>query len=330
VVYKQPLKQKEFLMNLKGLFIQNGYSKNGKIQATNLTLDQIKCLEKKKINLDLLVTSKIYLPFNFFNFLLKISKLKRLSNYDFLHFQYGSLLGFLGVFLNHRNKIISICGSDLIPNNKNLKSYIPVIFTKLSIPFYDKIIVKSPNLKNEIKAKYHHKVVIIPNGVDTDFFNERIIEKKCKKFKIAFNEGQNNKPIKNLPLALKTIKNLRANNLDILFQKFSNKTRNEVKEILQSADCLLVTSLHEGSPNIVKEALSVNTPVVSVDCGDVKERLKNVNKGGVSSKYDYKELSNLISEVYNSKAKFNGREILLSQGIDSETTASKLIELYKL
>jgi len=320
VVYKQPLKQKEFIMNLKGLYIQNGYFKNGKIHATNLTLDQIKCLEKKKIKLDLLVTSKIYLPFNFFNFLLKISKLKRLSNYDFLHFQYGSLLGFLGVFLNHRNKIISICGSDLIPNNKNLKSYIPVIFSKLSIPFYNKIIVKSSNLKNEINAKYHHKVVIIPNGVDTDFFNERIIEKKCKKFKIAFNEGQNNKPIKNL----------RANNLDILFQKFSNKTRNEVKEILQSADCLLVTSLHEGSPNIVKEALSVNTPVVSVDCGDVKERLKNVNKGGVSSKYDYKELSNLISRVYYSKDKFNGREILLSQGIDSETTASKLIELYKL
>ena len=126
------------------------------------------------------------------------------------------------------------------------------------------------------------------------------------------------------------MESLSENNLDISFRKFSNKTRNEVKEILQSADCLLVTSLHEGSPNIVKEALSVNTPVVSVDCGDVKERLKNVNKGGVSSKYDYKELSNLISRVYYSKDKFNGREILLSQGIDSDTTAGKLIELYKL
>ena len=59
--------------------------------------------------------------------------------------------------------------------------------------------------------------------------------------------------------------------LDITFLKFSNKTRNEVREILQSADCLLLTSFHEGFSNIVKEALSVNTPVVSVNCGDVKK-----------------------------------------------------------
>lgn len=317
-------------MILKGIFIQNGFLKNGQLQVSSLTEEQVISLLKNNVFVELKMVSKLYQPLNFLKSLTEILKQKDMHKYNFLHFQYGSLLGFLGIFITHKNKILSICGSDLIKSNKNFKSYISVFFTKLSLPFFRIIVVKSLNLKNEIKQKYHYKVKIIPNGVNIDFFNEKSISTEKKKFKIVFNEGQNNKQIKNLPLAIKTIENLKKEVLDITFLKFSNKTRNEVREILQSADCLLVTSFHEGSPNIVKEALSVNTPVVSVNCGDVKERLTNVNQGGVSSNYDYKELSNLILQVYHSKEKFNGREILISQGIDSDSIAKKLIELYKL
>lgn len=316
---------------MQGLIIQNGYfNKNNVIEYSILTKKQIDSIEKFNVSINLITCINLKNPLNFYRKRQQIISKLKLCKYDFIHFQYGSLLGFLGIFVKHRNKIISICGSDLILKNKSIISYITVFLTKVSLPFYRIIVVKSQNLKNQINSKHHYKVKIIPNGVDIDFFNKKIIEKKNNKFKVVFHEGQNNRPIKNLPLALKTIQYLRENNLNISFYKFSNKSANQVKEILQSADCLLVTSLHEGSPNIVKEALSVNTPVVSVDCGDVKERLKNVNKGGVSSKYDYKELSNLILQVYYSKDKFNGREILINQGIDCATIASKLIELYKL
>ena len=38
-----------------------------------------------------------------------------------------------------------------------------------------------------------------------------------------------------------------------------------------SADALLLTSLDEGSPNCVKEALACGVPVVAVDAGDARE-----------------------------------------------------------
>src|SRR5436853_567335 len=43
----------------------------------------------------------------------------------------------------------------------------------------------------------------------------------------------------------------------------------KMDEFYRAADCLLVTSDTEGSPNVVKEALCAALPVVSVDVGDV-------------------------------------------------------------
>jgi teichuronic acid biosynthesis glycosyltransferase TuaC len=44
----------------------------------------------------------------------------------------------------------------------------------------------------------------------------------------------------------------------------------------QAADCLLIVSDTEGSPNVVKEALSVAIPVVGVDVGDVWQWIGDV------------------------------------------------------
>jgi glycosyltransferase involved in cell wall biosynthesis len=46
--------------------------------------------------------------------------------------------------------------------------------------------------------------------------------------------------------------------------------------LMNACDALIFTSLQEGSPNAVKEALACNLPVVSVPVGDVAERLKDV------------------------------------------------------
>jgi teichuronic acid biosynthesis glycosyltransferase TuaC len=50
----------------------------------------------------------------------------------------------------------------------------------------------------------------------------------------------------------------------------------EVPIWLNASNVVLLTSLHEGSPNVVKEALACNIPVVSVDVGDVRERIQGI------------------------------------------------------
>jgi glycosyltransferase involved in cell wall biosynthesis len=58
-----------------------------------------------------------------------------------------------------------------------------------------------------------------------------------------------------------------------------------VVEKLNAADVLLFTSQRgrEGSPTVIKEALAVGLPVVSVDVGDAREMLSGVEPGAVVS-----------------------------------------------
>jgi glycosyltransferase involved in cell wall biosynthesis len=49
--------------------------------------------------------------------------------------------------------------------------------------------------------------------------------------------------------------------------------RRDVRDIVRQSNVLLSTSLHEGFPNVVLEAMSVGTPVVSTDYSDIRRIL---------------------------------------------------------
>jgi teichuronic acid biosynthesis glycosyltransferase TuaC len=74
-----------------------------------------------------------------------------------------------------------------------------------------------------------------------------------------------------------------------------------------AADVLLLTSVAEGSPNVIKEALACDLPIVSVDVGDVSEVLAGVSLSYVRSA-DPEALAEALTEVLRSfPARSDGR-----------------------
>ena len=65
--------------------------------------------------------------------------------------------------------------------------------------------------------------------------------------------------------------------IDAEMHHLSGVPNDHVPIWLNASDVVLLTSLHEGSPTIIKEALACNRPVVSVDVGDVRERIRGVD-----------------------------------------------------
>ena len=55
-----------------------------------------------------------------------------------------------------------------------------------------------------------------------------------------------------------------------------SRPHEEIILLMIACDALIVTSLQEGSPTIVKEALACDLPIVSVVVGDVAERLRGI------------------------------------------------------
>lgn len=84
---------------------------------------------------------------------------------------------------------------------------------------------------------------------------------------------------------------------------------------LNASDVVLLTSLHEGSPNVIKEALACNVPIVSVDVGDVSERINGVN-GSYIAKANPQDLAGKLRLVVSGERRTNGRSAMceLSSG----------------
>lgn len=258
-----------------------------------------------------------------------------------VHAQYGSVLAAIACqFWNVAPIVISFCGTDLLGSyNSGFASCVRDPAARLiglaAARRAAALIVKSRNLLAQLSQDLQQKAVLLPNGVDVKrFFPRAKLESRSQlgwptKAKIVlFNasrgEGQR---AKNLPLAQDVVDLVARSVPDLCFKVISDVKHDLMPLLLNAADCLLVTSLSEGSPNLSKEAMACGLPVVSVPCGDARERLRDTHPGGVCP-YDASVLSDAVKEVLRLGRRSNGPERLASQGLTSDRVAYQLAELY--
>ena len=75
--------------------------------------------------------------------------------------------------------------------------------------------------------------------------------------------------------------------------------------------------------------MACGCPIVSVDVGDVKERLEEVEGCYVAKTRNPKELAELLQKALFFEEKTNGREKIITDGLDNRQVASAIIEIYK-
>ncbi|HSA57550.1 MAG TPA: glycosyltransferase family 4 protein [Gemmatimonadaceae bacterium] len=101
----------------------------------------------------------------------------------------------------------------------------------------------------------------------------------------------------------------------------------EIPVYMNACDALLVTSMQEGSTNVVKEALACNLPVVAVPVGDVPERLAGV--AGCAVCYDERPetIAAHLEEVLRRGARVDGRSAV--RHLDETLLTERVIEIYR-
>lgn len=132
--------------------------------------------------------------------------------------------------------------------------------------------------------------------------------------------------VKNAPLAMKAVALLQDESVELL--ELKGYTRDEVIVLMCAADVFLMTSISEGSPQVIKEALACGCPIVSVDVGDVKERIEGISGCFVSPSNDPEEIASLMKKALLFEGKTKGRDSIIADGLDNKQVADKVIDIY--
>lgn len=246
---------------------------------------------------------------------------------DIIHVHYG-LSGFFLLFFKPRLKIfLTLHGSDF--NNRG-SNYLQVWLSKRIISKADTVFVQNSAMKDQA-LKYNKKIEVLTCGVDTEFFKPESITKDVTKEKIILFPSSPSRDVKNYPLFLKVIEELEiVYKYKIRVILLENVTREEVKERMLQADCLLMTSKTEGSPQSIKEALSCGLPIVSVPVGDVKEMIKNIPNCYTSISHDTSELAKFVNLSLTSKKEGIRESFLKKKQYSNYNISKSLANFYEL
>lgn len=267
----------------------------------------------------------------FLGYLLHLIPLRRIIKKikpDLIHAHYG-MSGLLANLQHSVPVVTTFHGSDINDANEFNYSKWAHRLSAASI-FVEKSMLQ--------KTKKHDKSVIIPCGVDTSVFYPVSKIEASKKMginsenlNILFSSAFNN-PVKNYLLAKKScdkveIKAGRGINLIEL----KSHRRDQVNLLMNASDCVLLTSFSEGSPQFIKEAMACNCPIVTTNVGDVEWVLGNTEGCYLTSfkPEDVAEKIKLAIEFRETYRQTRGRERIIELGLDSETVAKKIIEVYE-
>jgi len=254
---------------------------------------------------------------------------------DIVHAHYGTITALLCALVAPVPLVITYRGSDLNPSPQvgRVRTMAGKLISQLAALRARQIICVTTQLKERLWWR-RDRVTVLPTGVDmTEFYPRDRLACRAQlgwgatERVVVFNAGRNPR-VKRLDLAQAAVDAARIATGDIRFVAMAGATPPELVPVMFSAaDCLLLTSDHEGSPNVVKEALACNLPVVAVDVGDVRERLAGVFPSAIAAR-DVADIASRLADILMNQERSNGREMVA--GLSHNSVAARLLSIYRV
>jgi len=252
-----------------------------------------------------------------------------------IHAQYGTVTAlFAALGCGTIPLAITYRGSDLnrAPSERGVRPGIARLLSQFAALGAARIVCVSRELRNRLWWR-RSRATVLPSGVDLETFRPDSYRRLRAELGweegdrvVLFHAGKNVRN-KRLDLAEGAVAEARRLGIPVSMQVLDGGVPPEkMPALMNAADCLLLTSDSEGSPTVVQEALATNLPVVSVDAGDVAERLEGVSHSRLVER-DARALGRALSEVLDPPRRSDGRG--RTEECSSDRMALRLLELYR-
>jgi glycosyltransferase involved in cell wall biosynthesis len=259
--------------------------------------------------------------------------LLRSEKYDLVHAHFGHA-ALIARLQCYAPTVVTYHGSDVmgivdVDGKYKLKGKLLSFISCAMSLLVHEVIVVSPCLGKLLPVKQYN---VIPLGIDFGLFS--IIPKKQAREQIGWPQDDFiplfialnlSNPVKRFTLAQEAVTQLKGE-LPINLKTATGLKPEEIPIYMCAADVLLLTSVHEGSPTVVKEALACNLPVVCTEVGDVRDRLRDVEPSFICPP-DALALADALRKVFKSGKRSNGRE--KARFLSEPLVAERVIEVYR-
>jgi glycosyltransferase involved in cell wall biosynthesis len=257
---------------------------------------------------------------------------------DLVHVMYGGVMPEIVTrAVRDLPVIVSFCGSDLLGENlhflRKLMATYGVLASRRAAKRAAGVVVKSRNLEAALPHNVdRRRVRVVPNGIDLNRFTP-LDRTECRHslgwsesaFHVLF-ASNSGSPVKRPWLAAASVEAAKELGVPAELHLLHNVVPADVPRWLNASNVVLLTSLHEGSPNIIKEALACDVPVVSVDVGDVAERVAGI-EGCYIARPDPRSLADCLAKAYIGPVRIQGRGPIEKMSL--EGTATRLRIFYE-
>lgn len=257
----------------------------------------------------------------------RLRKLIRKHNVNMLHCHgyKGNVIGFFATLFTKTKRITTVHGWTQV----DFKVMMYELIDKIVIRYYDKLIAVSEDIKKQLLsyAVPRNKIFVVHNGIDVARFSPRKKGKLKREFKISarykiigtIGKLSKEKGHKYFLKAATEIKKKYSNvkfvivgegalkrKLKTLAKKVKIENsvifvgfREDIPEILDDFDIFVLSSVREGIPLVLLEALAKAKPVVSFEVGGIPEVITNGETGILVQARNYKSLAENVVSLLN-------------------------------
>ena len=275
--YPSPLQQSA-KKPLRVLVVTGHYPTECKPHANTFIKTQVDSLIAAGVEVEVIYPKPGPFLFRYISIAMRVFLKTLRGRFDIVHGHYGQWC--LLPRLQWTTPVVaSFLGSDLLgavalDGRLTKKGVIIIFISRWLCRRVDAVTVKTEEMK---KAVPGNNVIVYPDGIDFELFRpipraeaRTVLGWDQDRYYVLFgNDPQ--RPVKNYPLAQAAVERLRARGVTAELVVASGLPQTILVQYINACNALILSSISEGSPNIVKEAMACNVPVVSTDVGDVFE-----------------------------------------------------------
>lgn len=304
--------------------------------------EEVDCLRQEGVNAEVLFINGRESRWDYLKGMFKLARLLASRRFDIIH-THHSYCAYMAIIaracLRLKVPLIltlhegEICHKGKVSYKMDLieKLKYARFFKNYVISRVDRLIAVYEGL---LKAPFKAPYSIIPCGINTGLFRP-LSQTECRRklgikdnARVIFFPSDYRRPEKRFDLVKKAHTILKAYYGENLLLLQGGAINYDLMPVyLNASDVTVLASDYEASPMVIKEALATNTPIVSVDVGDVKQVIAGI-KGCYISGQEPRDIAQQLKYALDFNQRTTGRERIDELSLSTTQASLTIKEVY--